>query len=150
MRTFIGIVLLAIVTVAAQRPKETWQRVYTSADSIIELDAAKVVFVQLGSKVTFAATRIGRVRFRTTLSKPEALKDKPTLKYKTRLENIEFKCDEKKYRVHEASLFDDKGKLVKSIAWDPAEDWKEVRFGSMMEKLALPACKLIDEKRQSP
>ena len=147
-----AVLVLVPVLIAAQEDKEKWQRVYTGEDSIIEIEVSKVTFVEynVSKKVTFASTRVGRVKFRTIMSKPEALKEKPAVKYKTRLETIEFNCAAKRYRLYEASLFDDKGKLIKTYPWEPSEAWREVRFGSMMEKLAVPACKLIEEKRRNP
>ncbi len=146
------LLLLAPLLIAAQDEKEKWQRAYSSEDSIIEIDVSRVTFVEyhISKKVTFAATRVGRVRFRTILSKPEAVNEKPAAKYKTRLETIEFNCTEKRYRLYEATLFDAKGKVVKSYEWDPSNDWRELKFGSMMEKLSIPACRLIDEKRRNP
>ena len=148
-----AVLLLAPVLIAAQGEKEKWQRVYTGEDSIIEMEL---------TKVTFGSASIGRVRFRTTFSKPQTLNEKPVVKYKSRLETIEFKCEmgsvrlghypanTTRYRLFEATLLDARGKVVKSLDWDPSEDWREVRFGSMMEKLSYPACKLIEEKRRNP
>lgn len=142
------------VSIAAQSEKERWQRVYTSEDSIIEIDE---------SRVTFGSAQIGRVRFRTIFSQPQVLEEKSALKYKTRLETIEFRCAEKPadvlkivpsmpiyYRLYEAELLDAKGKVLRTYEWDPSEDWRSVKFGSMMEKMSVPACKLIDEKRRNP
>src|SRR6266542_4205505 len=124
--------LMPAVFIAAQDEKEKWQRVYTGEDSIIEIDV---------SRVTFASARVGRARFRIILSKPEVLKEKPAIKYKSRLETIEFRCGEKRsgvrkvppdavrYRLYEATLLDAKGKILKTYDWNPAEDWREVRFG---------------------
>ena len=146
-----AVLLLAPVLIGAQQEKEKWQRVYTGEDSIIEIDISKVTFVEynVSRRVTFGYN-IGRVGFRTTLSKPEGMKEKPTVKYKRRLETIEFNCLANRYRLCQATLLDEKGNVVKVYERNPSEDWKEVRFGSMMEKLAYQACKLIDEKRRNP
>ena len=148
-----AVLLLAAALIAAQEEKEKWQRVYTGEDSIIEMELAKV---------TFGSASIGRVRFRTTFSKPQTLNEKPVVKYKKRLETIEFRCEmdsvrlghypanTTRYRLFEATLLDAKGKVVKPLDWDPSEGWREVKFGSMMEKLSVPACKLIEEKRRNP
>jgi hypothetical protein len=139
------------VLLAAQGEKEKWQRVYTGEDSIIEINVSKVTFVEynVSRTVTFS-TSIGRVGFRTTLSKSEALKETPAVKYKSRLETIEFNCVANRYRLHEATLLDEKGKIVKAFGWDPSAEWREIKHGGMMEKLSGPACKLIDEKRRNP
>jgi hypothetical protein len=114
------------------------------------------------SKVTFGVPPVARVRFRTILSHPQTLEQNQTVQYKTRLDTIEFKCqiyvpgsgnypvNVTRYRLYEASLLDRKGQVIKSFEWRPSEDWKQVKFGSMMERLSLPACKLIDEKRRNP
>jgi hypothetical protein len=154
MRTLTGALLvIAPLLIGAQEEKERWQRIYTSEESIIEMNL---------SKVTFGASPVARVRFRTIFSKSQRVGGKTSIEYKTRLETIEFKCqifdagsehypvNATRYRLYEASLLDTKGQLVKSFEGKPSEDWKEVKFGSMMEKLSLPACKLIEEKRRNP
>ena len=129
-----------------------WQRVYTGEDSIIEIDTSRVTFVEYSTakKVTFTYST-GRTRFRTIYSKPEALKEKPGVKYKTRLETIDFNCaaNTARYRLYEATLLDEKGKVIKTFGWDPAAEWKEAKQGGMMEKLARAACTLINEKRRN-
>lgn len=144
-----ALLLLALIF-PGQREKEKWQRVYTGEDSTIEMDISKVTFVEYDAsrKVTFAYNA-GRVGFRTIFSKPEALKENQGTKYKTRLETIEFNCAAKRYRLYEATLLDEKGKLVKTFARDPSAEWREIKSGGMMDKLSWAACKLIEEKRQS-
>lgn len=90
-----------------------------------------------------------------------------TVPYKSRLETIEYVCEPsqnvlfsenvlpapsfaRQYRVYETTLLDAKGTVIEHISSDPSAEWKEVRFGSMMEKLSIPACKLIYEKRRNP
>lgn len=169
MKAFACALLLTVPGfLPAQEKDVEWQRVYTGDDSIIEIDSSTVVFVEdhVSTKVTFASTRVGRVRFRTIYSKPQTLKSEHPVNYDIRIETIEFTCAknepgvlkrhaanndvEKRYRLFDAVLFDKKGTVIKSFPWNPSEEWKEVRFGSMMEKLFLPACKLIDEKRRNP
>ena len=135
---------------AAQEKKEKWQRVYTGEDSIIEIDISKVTFVEnnVPGKVTFDY-HTGRVGFRTILSKPEALKEKTGLKYKSRVETIDFNCATNRYRSYEATLLDEKGKVIKTFGWDPSAEWKEIKHGGMMDKLSLAACTLINEKRRT-
>jgi hypothetical protein len=160
-----ALLLMSSVLSAAQEKKEKWQRVYTGEDSIIEIDISKVTFVEynVSRKVTFSY-KTGRVAFRTILSKPEAMNGDPAVKYKTRLETIEFQCNETsnvelkrypplavgQYRHYETTLLDDKGKVVKTYGRGASQEWKEVKFGSMMDKLAGSACNLIDEKRRTP
>jgi hypothetical protein len=142
---------MAPVLLAAQREKEKWQRVYTGEDSIIEINVSKVTFVEYedSRRVTFGYN-IGRVGFRTSFAKPEALKENPGVKYKRRLETIEFNCAANRYRLYEATLLDEKGKVVKTFGWDPSTEWREIKHGGMMEKLFGPACRLFEEKRRNP
>jgi len=153
MRGVTALLVIAPLLVSAQEEKEKWQRVYTSEDSIIEMNV---------SKVTFGEPPVARVRFRTVFSRALTLGGKTRLQYKTRFETIEFKCqvygigtghypaNATRYRLYEGFLSDRKGQVVKSFEWQPSEDWKQVRFGSMMERLSVPACKLIEEKRRNP
>ena len=130
--------------------KEKWRGVYTGEDSIIEIDVSKVAFVEynVSRKVAFGY-RIGRVDFRTILSKPEALKEKLGVKYRSRLETIEFNCAANRGRLYEATLLDEKGKVIGTFAWDLSAEWKEIKHGGMMDKLSGAACTLIDEKRRN-
>lgn len=142
---------LGILTTAQE--KEIWKRLYTGDDSTIEINI---------SRITFGSASIGRARFRTVFSKVQPIPETPETKFKTRLETIEFKCPQTEadvikrysppdteYRLYEATLLDEKGKVVKSYEWSPLE-WKQIKFGSVMEKLSGPACKLINEKERNP
>ena len=142
-----------------------WQRIYTGEDMIIDIDASEVTFVvnHVSRKVVFASTQIGRVRFRTIYSSLQTLKSESSVRYKTRLESIEFNCVQTaagevmryppptaSYRFVEATLLDKDGKPVKAIERTPSDEWKDVKFGSMMDKLSGPACRLIEKKRRNP
>jgi len=141
MRILIWLILILPAATSSQEEKEKWQRIYTGEDSVIEINV---------SKVTFGDRNIGRVRFRTVLSKSQAVKNMPAEKYKSRLETIEFKCTEKRYRIYETSLIDSQGKAIQSDEGDLSEEWKVLKRGGMMERLFGPACRLIDEKRLNP
>ena len=147
-----ALVMMSALLFAGQREKEKWERVYTGEDSIIEINVSKVTFVEYSTarKVTFSYDT-GRVGFRTIYSKPEVLKEKPGVKYKSRLETIEFNCaaNTARYRLYEATLLDEKSKVIKTFARDPSAEWKEIKRGGVMEKLAGAACALIDEKRRN-
>src|SRR5881394_2809431 len=82
------------ILLATQAEKEQWQRVYSGEDMIIDIDNSKVIFVEdhVWRKVTFALTRVGRVRFRTIYSHLQRLKEDGGINYKTRIETIEFNC----------------------------------------------------------
>lgn len=147
---FCALLLVPTVLFAAQEQKQKWQRVYTGEDSIIEIDISKVTFVENNeSRSGTFSYNTGRVGFRTIFSKPEALKEKPGVKYKSRVETIDFNCATNRYRSHEANLLDEKGKVIKTFGWDPSAEWKEIKRGGMMDKLSVAACTLIDEKRRN-
>jgi hypothetical protein len=131
---------LSFLFVSAQE-KDKWQRIYTYEDSIVEMNKSKVVFVN---------NNIGRVDFRTVFKKPEPLREKPGVKYKTRLETIEFKCAERRYRIYQLTLLDDKGKAVYSYEMKPEEEWLAPKSGGMMSNFMSSACSLISEKRRNP
>lgn len=122
------------MSIRAQGEKDKWQRVYTGEESVIDVNV---------SSATFDAGHVMRVRFRTTLSKSESLKKKPGTKYKSRLETIEFKLTEKRYRFNDISLLDSTGKTVQSYEANASEDWKVLKDGGMMYRL-------FDAARQLP
>ena len=159
-----ALLLMPAVLFASQEQKEKWQRVYTGEDSNIEIDISQVTFVEynVSRKVTFGYNN-GRVRFRTIFSKAQTLNQKPVVTYKSRLETIEFQCDKQdsqvlkryppatiRYRLYEATLRNEKGNVVKTYERNSSEEWKDAKFGSMMDRLGGAACKLIDEKRRNP
>lgn len=135
----ITILLLTVSTIAQE---DKWKRLYTSEFVYVEINT---------SKVSFGLGKIGHIRFRWTYYKPETLYAKPDTKYKSRIEVIEFKCDEKLYRRYQAEYFDNEGKLIYMIEGNPSDEWKTLRKGSMMEKRFFHrACFLIEEKRKNP
>jgi hypothetical protein len=129
--------LLSSTAVIAQQLPE-WYRVYTLDESKIDMNT---------SLVTFGGKDTGRVRFRWTFDKPEALSGEPRLKYKSLLEVIEFKCSDNRYRPYETEWFDSAGKVVHSEVMNPPREWLQVTSG-MGERLFDSACKLIKRKTQ--
>ncbi|CAN5167084.1 hypothetical protein BH18ACI2_BH18ACI2_01380 [soil metagenome] len=122
--------------------KDRWRRVDTLEDASIDMNT---------SRVTFGEGRIGRVRFRMILLKPEPLRGRSGVKYKSRRWIVELKCLERSYRVTESNLFDAKDELLHSEELsDPSEKWETVKEGSTMAKLWTPACELIAQKRRNP
>lgn len=142
MRIILSALLLLWLSIfVAAQEKEQWRRVYTLDDATIEMNAAQV---------TYGERKIGRVTFRWTWSKLQRLGETPEVKYKTRLEITEFRCEERRYRTYETRLLDSNGKTLRTIEQDPLAEWKAVKFGSIMEKLFNPACALIESKRRKP
>jgi surface-adhesin protein E len=133
--------VLCLLTFRVAQEKDKWQRIYTYGDAIIQMNI---------SRITFGTGTIGRVRFRTVYSKSQISRASSKVKYKTRLETIEFKCNANQYRLFQSSLLDSQGKAVQSYEQELPDEWRQVRSGSMMERLFGPACKLIDLKRRNP
>lgn len=114
------------ISLLAQRERERWQRVYTGEDSIIEIDV---------SSLRFEPDQILRLRFRTILSKPESLREKPGVKFKSRLETIDFKSHDGQYRFNEIRLLDSMGNTVQSYEANSSGDWKVLKEGGIMKRL---------------
>ena len=137
-----SIFLLLNLTHLPAQEKEKWERVYTLDDATIAMNT---------KTVTFAEGGVGRVRFRWNWSKPQPLADASDVKYKSRVETIEFDCAKRRYRLREFTLFDNKSKpiLSREVNEEPLE-WNFLKAGGMMERLYGPACRLIEEKRDNP
>jgi hypothetical protein len=134
------LVLFSTPLIAQQLPE--WYRVYTFDESIIEMNT---------SMVTFGGKDIGRIRFRWTFDQLESLSGEPQLKYKSRLEVIEFNCSQRRYRLYDLKFFDAAGKVVRAEEMNPPGEWQSVTSsGSMMGRLLVPACELIEQKTSPP
>lgn len=138
---FLTFVILLSSTSLFSQQLPTWYRVYTFDESIVEMNT---------SKVTFGGKDIARVRFRWTFDRPEALSGEPQLRFKSRLEVIEFNCSDKRFRPYEITLFNSAGKIVRREEMNPPGEWHTVTSGSMMEKLFAPACELIERRTRPP
>jgi hypothetical protein len=130
-RTFASSVVLALSlsswlpnTIQAQGKAEKWQRVFTAEEFSVDVNPASL---------TFEPGHILRARFRTIYSKGETTGANPVTKYKTRLESIAFKANEKRYRVDEISLVDSDGKTVQSWS-NSSEAWKDLKDGGIMQR----------------
>jgi hypothetical protein len=135
MRIKAGLLLLLLACSLAAQDKSRWRRVYTFEDAVVEMEEIKLSF-----------GNYGRVRFRTVYDKPEPLRGKPGVKYKTVVEDMEFKCAEGEYRVMETAYLDKNGKVVQSYKADESEAWKPVK-SVMMENLSGAACRMIARKK---
>jgi hypothetical protein len=141
MRPELILICLAVLSLSsfvAGQEKDKWERVYTLEDATIAINT---------TRVTYGAGGAARTQFRWNFSKPQSLEGSPEIKYKTRVEVIEFSCQRRRYRPAGFAILDSKGKTLFSKEADPAEEWKFVKAGGMMERLLGPACKLIEEKR---
>jgi hypothetical protein len=136
-----ALLLLMLQSYPRAQEKDRWQRLQTFDESAIDIDTSNVVF---GTDYT------GRVRFRVTLSKPEPLSEDKGVKYKTIIQEVEFRCLERQHRIFKVTRFDNKGNPVGPDEGEPATEWKTVKKGTMMDRLLTSACNLIDEKKRNP
>ncbi len=131
----IACILLLAVPLAAQEGVR-WRRVYTYEDAVVEMEEIKLSF-----------GNFGRVRFRTVYDKLEPLRGSPGVEYKSEVEDLELMCAQRQYRVTERLLLDAQGKVIRSYKAEPDAGWKIIRAGGMMEKLFVPACRMIARKK---
>ena len=125
-------VLCGPVRVSAQQTPAKWERVFTGEGFVIHINA---------SSVKFEPDRILRAQYRTALSSAETLRGTPSGKYKTRLETIDFKLNEGRYRFSEITLLDPDGKVLHSYTMTtPTEDWRIIKTGGVTERLFQAAC----------
>src|SRR4029453_19031477 len=96
---FTFVAFSTLVSVPAQT-REKWQRVYTGEESVIEINVPSL---------SLEPKHILRAEFRTILAKPENLVGAGGAQYKSRLETIEFKSNESRYRLCETTLLDSRG-----------------------------------------
>ena len=116
--------------VCGQQTKDKWQRVYTGAESVIEINT---------SSLKFAPDYILRVQFRTVFSHAETLPGASGTKYKMRLETIDFKLNEGRYRISETSLLDSNGKELQWYSTGQMREWRVLKSGGVTEKLFIAA-----------
>ena len=110
--------------ISAQQTKDKWYRVYTGEGYVIEINA---------SSLRFQPDHVLRVQFRTILSNPETLGGTSGEKYKTRLEAIEFKLDERRYRISDTTLLDSGGKELQWYTTDQMREWRVLKPGGVTE-----------------
>jgi len=106
-----------------ERAKD-WQRVVTAADSTIDVNISSLVLEPNG---------IFRATFRTSLAKSEEAFEKPGVKYKTRVETIQFDSRTQAYRSIETTLFDSSDKSVLASGSKTGAKWRPL--GSTAAKM---------------
>jgi hypothetical protein len=126
--SIITILLLSCVAASTQTQRETWRRVFTGDEFIVDINPTSLTF----------EAHIFRAQFRTVFSTPEAISRNSTTKYKTRIETIEFTTD-KHYRYYETSLLDSEGKTVQAYPRNSSRDWKVFKGGGVTERLYFAA-----------
>src|SRR5688500_8592871 len=97
------VVLALTTTTIAQEQQPDWKRVETGQYSTVDVDALSVVF---------GADGVVSAKYRTTLAKSESLAGDPSVKYKSRLDTIEFERGGGKYRYADSTLLNTDGKSV--------------------------------------
>lgn len=127
--------LLAPDPLPAQKTTD-WQRVYTFEESFIEMNTSNVI---LGGD-------IGRVTFRWRFDQPQQVRGYPGLNYKSRVETIEFRCADERYRYYEVTLIDPNGKPIHSQLMAPPYAWRQIKTDSVIASMSASACPII--KRQ--
>jgi hypothetical protein len=139
----IGACLFLLLALAAppaarqqqQQKSNKWVRVYTYDDAVVEME-----------EVAFTFGEFGRVRFRTVFDKPQPMRGKPDVKYKTIVEDTELDCLERVYRVTETVFLDKKGDVIQAYKPEVPGPWK--RMSSFMgQRLYGPACRMIAKKK---
>lgn len=106
--------------------KDQWQRAYTGDGSVIELNTSTVRFVPEG---------VLRTEFRTVFSSAERTGGDRGVKYKTRLETIDFRLTDRRYRFVEIRLLAPDGKLIQTKTADGSEVWRVLKPGGVTERL---------------
>ena len=118
--------ILGVSRWAFGQAKGQWHRAYTGDGSVIEVNT---------STLKFAPERVLRAEFRTVFSKAESTGGDRAVKYKTRLETIDFRLKDRRYRFVEISLLDPSGKLIQTKTADGSEDWRVLKPGGITERL---------------
>jgi len=99
----------------AQKATEQWLRVITDDESIVEVDRTSLVLEAKG---------IIHVRFRTSLLTQEAVPGKPSLSFRSRIDQIQFDLKNIRYRVAESSFLNTNTEKVFALTANNDKDWK--------------------------
>ncbi|HVE55382.1 MAG TPA: surface-adhesin E family protein [Pyrinomonadaceae bacterium] len=143
MKTLIiGFAVILLQTPIFSQTLPEWFRVHTFDDkSIVELNTDYVMF---------STDKTGRVRFRWTYVEPQNLGGKEQIKYQSLISEYRFDCQEKRFQIYTNQYLDAQGKLIHSASYDPSNEWRSARSGTIIKKLIEPACKLIDLRKREP
>jgi hypothetical protein len=109
----------------------------------MRIGACTVLLLALAASL---AAHFGRVRFRTVFDKPQPMRGKADVKYKTIVEDTELDCLERVYRVTETVFLDKKGDVIQSYKPDDPGPWKRAS-SYMAGRLYGPACRMIAKKK---
>lgn len=112
---------LCVLTASSQKEAETWLRVVTEEDFFIDVNRLSL---------RFEPNRVISVKIRTILSQEESLPESSKLKYRTRLDSIQFNLKDRKYRVFDSTFLDSSGQTVLLSSSHDSNSWKSFRGGT--------------------
>ena len=141
MKSCVAVLVLFLCSLPlAGQQLPIWSRVYTFDESFIEVNTRQIVVSDQG---------IGHATFRWTFDQPEPYARNQRIKYKTRLEVIEFDCGEKKIRPYDVTYLVVDGKAVayEGMLW--LRDWNSIDSPVMLT-LYQQACMLIKPPAPKP
>ena len=116
---------LSALTGLSQDHADRWVRVITDEDSTIEVNRFSLLL---------EPDQIIRADFRTTFTNPVLLLGEPGRSYHTRLDSIQFRLYDKRYRIRETKFVDNDGRVLSSRSTDGPNVWKSAwgRTGSAL------------------
>ena len=126
------LLLFPLTSIFAQKVPE-WQRAYTFEESFIDMNTNVIT-----------GGDIGRVTFRWVFDHPEPLSPTSNLRYKSRLETIEFRCVDKLFRMYEVTFLDSSGKTIHSEMMKSPYEWHRLKSDGPMATMLTQACQLVD------
>lgn len=127
--SLVSIVCFATLIGVAQEKKD-WVRVKTGADSTIHVDETSLAFRSDASGYS--------ADFRTTLASAESVPSRAELKYRQRIDKIEFGQG---YRIWSTKFLDRNGAVVHSVEFGSKASWR-TSFGNTAGVMASAVRKL--------
>jgi hypothetical protein len=111
--SLLAVLCFGSLVVDAQSKDAEWRRVVTGEDSIIDVDETSLKFTPNASGYNAA--------YRTTLAAAEDVPSRPGVKYKARIDTIEFGQG---YRIRATKFLDAKGTVVHSVEIGADAPWR--------------------------
>lgn len=106
---------LFVLPVISQREPESWLRVITEEDFVIDVNRASL---------KFEPNRIISIKIRAIFLQEESFPENTNVKYKVRLDAIQFNLKDKQYRISESTFLDSSGQPVLSRSSQDSNKWK--------------------------
>lgn len=119
------LVSFSAMTVWSQDNEDRWLRVFTDEDSVIEVNRFSLVL---------ESDQVIRADFRTTFVEPVPIMGTQGGIAQSRLDSIQFRLDNKQYRIRESKFVDSSGHLLASNSSVASNVWKSAwgRTGSAL------------------